>query len=99
MAAPSDPGLTSGLRVRLDLERSFSMSSFQLDLRARRLLITGAGSGIGRALALELASRHGVLALAGRRPGPLAETAALVAERGGSAHTIVTDLTVDGEPE
>jgi uncharacterized protein len=75
------------------------MSSPHLDLHGRRTLITGAGSGIGRALALELASRHGVLALAGRRPQPLAETAALVAERGGTAHTITTDLTADGEPE
>ncbi|GII30637.1 SDR family NAD(P)-dependent oxidoreductase [Planotetraspora mira] len=75
------------------------MNSPHLDLHARRTLITGAGSGIGRALALELASRHGVLALAGRRPGPLAETAALVAERGGTAHTITVDLTADGEPE
>ncbi|GAA1233020.1 SDR family NAD(P)-dependent oxidoreductase [Pseudonocardia alaniniphila] len=75
------------------------MSSPPLDLQGRRTLITGAGSGIGRALALELAARHGTLALAGRRPEPLAETATLVAERGGTAHTITSDLTADGEPE
>ncbi|MGW4291601.1 SDR family NAD(P)-dependent oxidoreductase [Micromonospora chersina] len=75
------------------------MSSPHLDLQGRRTLITGAGSGIGRSLALELASRHGTLALAGRRPEPLAETAALVIERGGTAYTTTTDLTADGEPE
>jgi short-subunit dehydrogenase len=75
------------------------MNASRLDLNARRTLITGAGSGIGRALALELASRHGALALTGRRPEPLAETAALVAEHGGTAHTITADLAVDGEPE
>ncbi|MEV4148783.1 SDR family NAD(P)-dependent oxidoreductase [Amycolatopsis sp. NPDC049691] len=75
------------------------MSPPPLDLRERRTLITGAGSGIGRALALELASRRGALALAGRRAGPLAETAALVAERGGTAHPITADLTADGEPD
>jgi NAD(P)-dependent dehydrogenase (short-subunit alcohol dehydrogenase family) len=75
------------------------MSSSHLDLHGRRTLITGAGSGIGRAFALELASRHGALALAGRRPEPLAETAALVAEPGGSAHTITSDLTAHGEPQ
>ncbi|MGW5360837.1 SDR family NAD(P)-dependent oxidoreductase [Actinopolymorpha pittospori] len=75
------------------------MTSPVLDLQGRRTLITGAGSGIGRALALELASRHGTLALAGRRPEPLAETAALVAGLGATAHTITTDLTADGEPE
>ncbi|WIV54087.1 SDR family NAD(P)-dependent oxidoreductase [Amycolatopsis nalaikhensis] len=73
--------------------------SKMLDLRGRRTLITGAGSGIGRALALELASRQGALALAGRRAEPLAETAALVAERGGTAHVITADLTADGEPD
>lgn len=75
------------------------MRSPELDLQGRRTLITGAGSGIGRALALELAARRGVLALAGRRAEPLAETAALVAERGGTAHTITADLSGDGEPE
>jgi uncharacterized protein len=75
------------------------MNSPRLDLHRRRTLVTGAGSGIGRALALELASRQGTLALAGRRAEPLAETAALVADRGGTAHTITTDLTADGEPE
>ncbi|MFI7615480.1 SDR family NAD(P)-dependent oxidoreductase [Nonomuraea terrae] len=75
------------------------MSSSHLDLQGRRTLVTGAGSGIGRALALELAARHGHVVLAGRRPGPLAETAALVTERGGTAHTITADLTAEGEPE
>jgi short-subunit dehydrogenase len=75
------------------------MTPSSLDLRERRTLITGAGSGIGRALALELASRRGVLALAGRRAGPLAETAALVAERGGTAYPVIADLTSDGEPD
>jgi NAD(P)-dependent dehydrogenase (short-subunit alcohol dehydrogenase family) len=45
-----------------------------MQLEGKRTLITGAGSGIGRALALE-ASRLGMkVALCGRRAGPLAET-------------------------
>src|SRR5437660_1611794 len=37
-------------------------------------IITGAGSGIGRALAVELAERNYRLVLAGRREEPLHET-------------------------
>ncbi|MGE5260612.1 MAG: SDR family oxidoreductase, partial [Actinomycetota bacterium] len=45
-----------------------------MQLEGKRALITGAGSGIGRALALE-ASRLGVtVALCGRRAEPLFET-------------------------
>ncbi|MDR3032885.1 MAG: SDR family NAD(P)-dependent oxidoreductase, partial [Kitasatospora sp.] len=39
-------------------------------------VITGAGSGVGRAVARELASAGWRLVLAGRRAAPLAETAA-----------------------
>ncbi|HET7921467.1 MAG TPA: SDR family NAD(P)-dependent oxidoreductase [Gammaproteobacteria bacterium] len=38
--------------------------------------ITGGGTGIGRALALRLAAAGWKVAISGRRPGPLAETAA-----------------------
>lgn len=41
-------------------------------------LITGAGSGIGRALAMEAARRSIKLILVGRRIGPLEETAGLI---------------------
>ena len=52
--------------------------------------LTGAGSGIGRALAVELANHGYALALADRDPAGLAETAALVAKR-----TKVTTYVVD----
>jgi NAD(P)-dependent dehydrogenase (short-subunit alcohol dehydrogenase family) len=41
-------------------------------------VITGAGSGIGRAVAVRLAADGFDIALAGRRPDPLAETATLI---------------------
>ncbi|GGW20919.1 oxidoreductase [Streptomyces capoamus] len=48
------------------------------DRNAKIAVVTGAGSGIGRAVAVELLRAGWSVALAGRRPGPLAETAALV---------------------
>src|SRR5262245_27150606 len=56
-------------------------------------IVTGAGSGIGRAVALALL-RHGyAVALAGRRLTALQETAALAGEFSSQALTIVTDVT------
>ncbi len=46
-------------------------------MTGRIAVVTGAGSGIGRAVALSLAARGYKLVLAGRRAEPLGETAAL----------------------
>jgi short-subunit dehydrogenase len=70
-----------------------------LDLTSRRVLLTGAGSGIGRRLALELATRGAQLVLVGRHEQPLTETATMVGVRGGSAHVLTADLTAPGAPE
>ncbi len=48
-----------------------------IDLNGKRALITGAGSGIGRAIALEFARRGMKLALVGRTAEKLVRTAAL----------------------
>lgn len=48
---------------------------------ARVAIITGAGSGVGRAVALRLAAADWRLALAGRRQAPLDETARLARQR------------------
>lgn len=69
-----------------------------MDLNNRTILLTGAGSGIGRALALELAQYAPRLALVGRRREPLEEVADLVREKGGQAVVIPADLTADGAP-
>lgn len=57
-----------------------------LDFAGRWLVVTGASSGLGRAIAVELA-RHGAgVALVGRHRGRLEETAGLL---GGTAHRII----------
>lgn len=63
-------------------------------LSGKVALVTGAGSGIGRQSSLALASAGAKLVLAGRRPGPLAETAELITRGGGHEPLAVpTDLT------
>lgn len=51
------------------------------------VLVTGGGTGIGRCIAHEAASLGATVVLAGRRPEPLAETAAEIAAAGGRADT------------
>ena len=53
-------------------------------------MVTGAGGGIGRALAVGLSSRGARLALVGRRPDPLQETAELT---GGPALILPCDVS------
>ena len=66
-----------------------------MHLKGARAIVTGASSGIGRAIALEFARRGAVLALAARNRAALEEVGALIRRNGGSAVVIPIDLTGD----
>jgi NAD(P)-dependent dehydrogenase (short-subunit alcohol dehydrogenase family) len=55
-------------------------------------IVTGAGSGVGRAVALALSENGYNVALAGRRQAQLDETAAEAASRGGQTLVVPTDV-------
>lgn len=58
-------------------------------------VVTGAGTGIGRAIALELSRRGLAVALVGRTEATLRATAADVERTGASARVLVADVTDD----
>ncbi len=68
------------------------MKTDPFDLTGQVAIVTGAGTGIGRAIAYLLADHGADLVLAGRKVEPLEVTAAEVLARGRRASVIPTDV-------
>jgi 3-oxoacyl-[acyl-carrier protein] reductase len=67
------------------------------DLTGRAAVVTGAGSGIGRATAHVLAAAGAAVVCADVAAGPVEETAKAIVEAGGRAAAHVTDVTRKSE--
>ncbi len=72
------------------------MASPGADLSGKTACITGGGQGLGASIALALAEAGADVALVGRRPGPLAETARACEAFGVRARPAVCDVTDSG---
>ena len=68
-------------------------------LAGKRAVITGAGSGIGRASALRFAEDGAAVLVVGRSSANTEETVALIQAAGGRAAAMVADVTVEANVE
>lgn len=73
--------------------------SWTMTLAFDRYVVTGGGSGIGRAIALGLAEAGATVYVLGRRLHRLEETASLAPNSTGAIHPVVCDLTVPEQVE
>ena len=63
-----------------------------MDLRGKNVLVTGAGRGLGEALARSLAARGARLLLVSRTPTDVERVARSIREQGGVAHALSADI-------
>ncbi|MFJ6700632.1 SDR family NAD(P)-dependent oxidoreductase [Streptomyces sp. NPDC091272] len=66
-------------------------------MEGRCAVVTGAGSGLGRAIAVRLAAEGALVVVAGDKEQPLEETAALITDAGGQACAVRCDVSREEE--
>lgn len=71
------------------------MSNLHIDLGGKRILVTGASSGIGAEIAATIATAGADVAVVGRDRARLEETAQRVRDAGRNVTSIAADLTAD----
>ena len=73
------------------MDTKSTLPSFRLD--GKSALVTGAGTGLGAAIAIGLAQSGAEVTLIGRTQATLEETANVIAKQGGRANVVVADVT------
>jgi short chain dehydrogenase len=95
-ATPANPDLVSRLKTALTLEgmrpELHLPAPTSVDLRGKRILLTGASSGIGEAAAEKFAAEGATVIVVARRENLLAAVVERIAARGGKAIAMPTNL-------
>jgi len=66
-------------------------------LKGKRAIVTGAGSGIGRATAIRFATEGAAVLVVGRTQKNIDETVLIISEQGGIADAFVADVTKEDD--
>lgn len=68
-----------------------------MELTGRTIIVTGAGSGIGRAAAIRLAEEGAIVGLLGRTESELRDVAETIEADGGRSDVLVADVAEEGD--
>ena len=70
-----------------------------MELKERTVIVTGSGSGVGQAIAIECARQGANVTCCARRKNKIDETVAIIEKEGGKAIAVQTDITIQDQVE